>query len=446
MGSRRVALDLSVSSGTIPGVSRRNREKRAAKLRDRRRAARERPTWAPSDRVLNREILASALRTAASCRCGDSDAHVVDLVRDVGPGGHELDAAADAVVLDLLRSLWDAGWTPIDLHEVGRRRLEPEASGYLDEVIVVESRRYAASTLHPRWRAGLAALDRGVDARRGSHLHEWAVRYAHSRVTSLGMVVRMLGIVGRLPALERLLPLPGSSQHADGPGGEVDAKVLAKVRGLLAKAESTEFPDEADALSAKAQELMTRYALDQALLDHEGGRTPLASGRRLWLDAPYVGAKAHLVHAVATANRCRAVWASELGCVTVVGADTDLDVVELLTTSLLVQANRAMLAAGRQVSRSGTSRTRSYRQSFLIAYATRIGERLQAVSTTATAEAADRLLPVLAARSRATEELTDRLFPHLRHRASAVTNAAGWGAGRAAADLALFDVQGSIAG
>lgn len=30
----------------------------------------------------------------------------------------------------------------------------------------------------------------------------------------------------------------------------------AKVRGLLAKAESTEFPEEAEALTAKAQQLM----------------------------------------------------------------------------------------------------------------------------------------------------------------------------------------------
>lgn len=50
---------------------------------------------------------------------------------------------------------------------------------------------------------------------------------------------------------------------------------------------------------------------------------------------------------------------------------------ELLTTSLLVQADVAMLAAGRQVSYDGASRTASFRRSFLMAYAQRIGERLQ---------------------------------------------------------------------
>jgi capsid protein len=224
------------------------------------------------------------------------------------------------------------------------------------------------------------------------------------------------------------------------------------VRALLAKAESTEFPDEAEALSAKAQELMSRYSLQQAMTEHHRGRAVAAAGRRLWMDAPYAGAKALLVQVVATANRCRAVWSEKLGFITVVGADTDLDMVELLSTSLLVQANRAMLGAGRHITRAGTSRTRSFRQSFLLAYASRIGERLDTASAVATAEVAGevarsgRLLPVLAARSRAADELTDRLFPTMTQRSLSVNNAAGWSAGRAAAELALFDVHASIAG
>ena len=103
--------------------------------------------------------------------------------------------------------------------------------------------------------------------------------------------------------------------------------------------------------------------------------------------------------------------------------------------------------AGRQVSSHGQTRTRSFRQSFLAAYATRIGERLDATNTTVTAEVEDsRLLPVLAARSRAADELTDRLFPSMVHRALPASNRAGWGAGRAAADLALLEVHDLIAG
>jgi hypothetical protein len=354
---------------------------------------------------------------------------------------------------------------PSDLYELSRRTLEPPVAGYLLEAIVVESRRYARATLHPRWHDAVASIAAGIEGEPvvGAQLSRWAARHAASRPAALAALLRVLAALGSLPALERLLPLPGARRHTvEASTAEVDQKALGKVRALLAKAESTEFPDEAEALSAKAQELMSRYSLHQAVLEHDGGRAPTASGRRLWMDAPYPGAKALLVQTVATANRCRAVWSEQLGFVTVVGAETELDIVELLTTSLLVQANRAMLAAGRQTTRHGTSRTRSFRQSFLDAYATRIGERLEAASTAVTTEAVTteaatseaqaevrsdaRLLPVLAARSRAADEMLEKLFPQVVRRSVAVSNATGWGAGRAAADLALFDVHGSIAG
>ncbi|WP_233424740.1 hypothetical protein [Mycolicibacter heraklionensis] len=145
-------------------------------------------------------------------------------------------------------------------------------------------------------------------------------------------------------------------------------------------------------------------------------------------------------------NRCRAVWAERLGFVTIIGSETDLNLVELLTTSLRVQANGAMLRAGR-----GTgvqARSRSFRQSFLVAYAQRIGERLDSASASVTAEVKreGRLLPVLAANSRATDELTERLFPSTVPRSVAVSSGAGWGAGRVAADMAVLDTRDSIAG
>jgi hypothetical protein len=111
-----------------------------------------------------------------------------------------------------------------------------------------------------------------------------------------------------------------------------------------------------------------------------------------------------------------------------------------------VQANRAMLNAGR--SGSAEARSRTFRQSFLVAYAQRIGERLDSASASVTAEVKrdGRLLPVLAANNRAAEELTHRLFPSTVPRSVAVSNGAGWGAGRAAADMAVLDTRDSIAG
>jgi Protein of unknown function (DUF2786) len=436
----------------MPRMSRRNREKRAAKQKDRRRAARERTStpWSGFDPIVTQEFLVTELRTAALCRCGEGEAHVDELLSAFGPVSGDLDVAADLFVQQLLEALWAAGWTPVDIHEVGRRRLDPEAAGYLDEAVVRQAGRYAKAALHPRWQAGLVAVAAGVDASgAGPQVRAWAARTGSSRQAALHVVVRLVRELAELPALERIVPPPGQRGHSSqtGGSGEIDEKMLARVRALLAKAESTQFAEEAEALSAKAQELMSRYALHQAVLDHDRGRRPVAAARRLWLDAPYAGAKAHLVQAVAGANRCRSVWRDALGVVTLLGAETDLDIVALLVTSLLVQANKAMLAAGRQIGRDGVSRTRSFRQSFLVAYATRIGERLAAADTAAaTVEGAAQLLPVLAARSRATDDLTAELFPQVVERAVAVSNAAGWGAGRAAADLALFDIHSAVAG
>jgi len=379
--------------------------------------------------------------------------HALGLVQEFAAVGPELDSAAERAVTAALPEVWRGGWLPSDLYEIVRRRCDAQVAGYLAEAIVIEARRYAAGRVHPKWRSAIAQISGDVDLLPGiPHPRQWARRNDVDREASLRVVLRLLATLGSLPVLERLLPLPGECSHpVAATAADVDGKALARVRALLAKAESTEFPEEAEALSAKAQELMSRYSLHQAITEHERGRD-VAAARRLWLEAPYAGAKALLVQEVARANRCRAVWSEKLGFITIIGADTDLNTVELLSTSLLVQANRAVLGAGRDTTRAGRSRTRSFRQSFLLAYGGRIGERLDAASRQATAQVADELaagsglLPVLAARSRAADELVDRLFPTMTHRSMSVSNAVGWRAGRAAADLALFDVHAPIAG
>ena len=223
------------------------------------------------------------------------------------------------------------------------------------------------------------------------------------------------------------------------------------MRALLAKAESTTFPEEAEALSAKAQELMARHAIDSAMVA-AGGSAGAAgdgpTGVRVPVDDPYAGAKSILLAEVAAANRCRAVWSKGLGFSTVLGFESDLEFVDVLYTSLLVQATSAMVAAGSQVDRSGRSRTRSFRQAFLLAYAGRIGQRLreaEAASRTAAAEQyGQALVPVLADRSAAVRAAEAEAFPPLVSRSVSVSNAAGWAAGNAAADLASLSGRTAV--
>ena len=86
-----------------------------------------------------------------------------DLLTDFSASARALDLAADTAMADAVRAAWEAGWMPADLHEIARRRLEPRAAEYLSEAIILESKRYAVATLHPRWRADLDAISTGID-------------------------------------------------------------------------------------------------------------------------------------------------------------------------------------------------------------------------------------------------------------------------------------------
>ncbi|TDD67026.1 DUF2786 domain-containing protein [Jiangella aurantiaca] len=334
--------------------------------------------------------------------------------------------------------------------------------------------QYPAAATHRRW---LAQLDEvGAEPwwdRAAPYPAQWADHHGIERSALLEAALELVGVALRLPALQLILPPPGHATAAppdaddaaarlratagngDPHGSAADTggpdrprpspeKVLGRVRALLAKAESTPYPEEAEALSAKAQELMSRYSIEQALADAVTPecRTTVASARRIWLDAPYVGPKTLLVAEVGSANHCRTVSSEKLGFVTVLGTDFDLEVVEVLSTSLLVQAARAMLATGSQYSRLGTSRTRSFRHSFLLSYATRIGERLRDAAAHTAAAAGTDLVPVFADRSRAVDTLFDSLFASTTVRRSfSAGNAAGWGAGRSAADRAVLTTE-----
>jgi hypothetical protein len=161
---------------------------------------------------------------------------------------------------------------------------------------------------------------------------------------------------------------------------------------------------------------------------------------------PYVRAKMQLLAAVAEANDVRVVWYSSLGIANLVGVRSDVAAVELLFTSLLLQVAQALTAAERSQGRRSASR--SFRRSFLLGYAHRIGERLRSARQRATAEAAAEhrvdLLPVLRNRQAAVEERVAELFPRVRaSRSRASVDAGGWFAGREAAERADVGVRRS---
>ncbi|WP_446048738.1 DUF2786 domain-containing protein, partial [Streptomyces albidoflavus] len=339
---------------------------------------------------------------------------------------------------EYVRRAWERGWLPADLdREARRQELDPAARTALAELTAAELARYG-NGLTPLWRRQLDALAAPA----------WAGTGGRDRFARATAVLQALRLLLRLPALEPLGPPPGGRPAGAAaaprtPGGEApEDRMLGRIRALLAKAEATGYPPEAEALTAKAQELMARHSVDEAQLSAgRAGGADAPGARRISVDPPYETAKAILLDAVARANRCQAVWNEELAFSTVVGHEADLEPAELLYTSLLVQAATAMSRAEAAQRAGGRKRTKTFRQSFMLAYAHRLGDRLAetARAATETLAAAD-LLPVLAGRDLAVTEETRRLFPRTTTtRVRGADDRAGWDDGTRAADRAGVD-------
>ncbi len=353
-----------------------------------------------------------------------------------------------AVVHEACAVLWRGGWQPVELHRVVARREHSTHASLVTDAIAAHLRPFPRASVDERWFAQAEALRASVwwdsDV---TYVDEVAARWKLDRVAVLDAVLTLLGALARLPPIGVLVPPPGTSAGR-GTGGSLDVRLLERVRGLLAKAESTDYPAEAEAYTTKAQELVARHSLDAALLAvRTGEASAVPFARRIGIDHPYEGEKASLLDAVARANRCHVVWSPDFGFATVFGFDADLDAVELLHTSLLLQAHRAMAQTEPPGGKAGRARLKAFRQSFLVAFAVRIGERLAGAAEAALAEAgraevafagaASDLLPVLARRDEQIRDSMQRAFPHtVRTRGARVDSEEGWQSGRAAADQA----------
>jgi hypothetical protein len=124
---------------------------------------------------------------------------------------------------------------------------------------------------------------------------------------------------------------------------------LTKIRKLLAKAEDpATTPAEAELYTAKATDLIAEHGIDQALLAHDHHDRDAVSSRVIVMDRPFAADKADLLGAVALQLRCACVRRThrENGVreisMHVFGHDSDLMRLEMLFTSLLVQATTAM--------------------------------------------------------------------------------------------------------
>ena len=207
--------------------------------------------------------------------------------------------------------------------------------------------------------------------------------------------------------------------------------LLRKVRGLLAKAEDPAATlAEAEAFSAKAEELMARHAIDAALIDAKATTREKPEARRIKIDGSYGQPKSSLWHAIADAHRCKVIrhhLGRKTTAVTVVGYPSDLELVELLFTSLSLQATNAMLAAAKLQGRMQAAESVSFRTSFLYGFASTVHERLHRIQRQAEQTSSEPgTALVLRDRKQDVEDAYGEMFPDVRKgRGSTIGNGAG---------------------
>ena len=211
--------------------------------------------------------------------------------------------------------------------------------------------------------------------------------------------------------------------------------LLARVRKLLVKAEADGVTQaEAQALTAKAAELMAKYGIDRALLAAVRPETDRPDDRIIDVANPWARVQAHLLCGLAAALRCQCVILPHTGPgsrIHVFGFASDIERTDVLYTSLLLQMWQGLSA----VEPPAWSRSpRAWRRSWLLGFATAVIARVRAAEQRAAQRAADApaggpsAALVLADRTEIIEHTLRQAYPVTR--TSRVTySGAGYGTG-----------------
>lgn len=257
---------------------------------------------------------------------------------------------------------------------------------------------------------------------------------------------------------------------------QVQEKWIDKITALLAKAESTEFPEERASLLAKAQELMTRYEVDEALINAGKKRSTFKIvSERVNTPGPYTPSKQQLLHLVGKVNGVRVISIDtspkDPHCY-MVGTESDVQYVKALFASLLLQSTSEMMAKETEMRKNiaglkpavrkheeefveasdayAIRWPRVYRPNFLIGYAHEVHNRLveakNGVVETYSKDDQNKSALVLSKRNDAVDAEYKKLFPSTTvSKSQAAVNGAARNAGRAAgkrADLGQNKVGG----
>lgn len=244
---------------------------------------------------------------------------------------------------------------------------------------------------------------------------------------------------------------------------------LATVRSLLAKAERTDNPHEAETFRAKAYTLIAKYGIDEAELALSDPDLHVVGDAQLEMHAPFAQEKVSLFMAIAGPLGIRAVqrkqWREgilyrasrsdrQVVMLHIFGTKGDLERAQLLYTSLLLQ-QASELARVQVPFYYNPQEAAAFRRSWLIGYALEIGNRMfeaerraqeekPTMTNAATGESTSTAL-VLASKADLVEQAVAAEYPRLRNGGARKLSGGGFGAGMQAgarADLGGKGVGG----
>lgn len=227
---------------------------------------------------------------------------------------------------------------------------------------------------------------------------------------------------------------------------EIRAKYVDRVRKLLAKAESTTSPEEAETFFAKAHQLMAQWQIEQIELRDTSDKV---IRHEIRLSSSMPTADVQCIAAIARQFRLEPLYRQYApGCpaaAILFGFESDLDQFLMFWASVELQMVGAMKA--QEPRGADKNRLRTFRQSFKIGFSSRVAARLRE-QREATEQKAEKASPgvglVLVSRRDEVRAAADSASSGRQSRGSLQVNGSAYAAGHRAANTA--DLGGSRVG
>jgi hypothetical protein len=154
-------------------------------------------------------------------------------------------------------------------------------------------------------------------------------------------------------------------------------KIIERIDKLLRVAARSNIPGEVEAAQARAQELITKYQIEEAQINGHIVSGNVVS-KKVLLNAPYVASKAMLLHYIAKHNFCKVLRSDDYAVI--YGFLSDIEFCLTLYEALCLDMIGSMpnkLDHARYYADEDFD-VRSWTKSFFAGYSVRIGDRLLA--------------------------------------------------------------------